>query len=69
MNKTKIKDFHNLTNLQILEANNISRETFNFGQGNLAYSDFQMTLEVSKLSNNLRIIINSTKSTYEIPIK
>ena len=57
MNKTKIKDFHNLTNLQILEANNISRETFNFGQGNLVYSDFQMTLEVSKLSNNLRIII------------
>jgi len=57
MNKTDIKDFHNMTNLQILEAYNISRATFNFGQGNLAYSDFQITLEVSKLSNNLRIII------------
>ena len=59
MKRKNITDFHKMKNLEILEAYNISKTTFNFDSTSniLDYSDFELDLEVSKLSNNLRIII------------
>ena len=58
MNNNELTDFHNLTNLQILEVYNITRSTFNLGSENiLSYSDFQISLELSQFSNTLRILI------------
>ena len=53
-----ISDFHNLTNLEILNIYNISSSTFNMENDyNLKYSRFNIDLKLSQVSNNLRIII------------
>ena len=58
MARNNLLHFHNLTNLQILEANDITPSTFGMeDSNNLAYSNFRIKLKISKLANNLRIII------------
>ena len=52
------KNFHNLTNIEILNIFNISPVTFNMkSEDKLYYSDFDINLELSNLSNTFRIII------------
>ena len=52
------KNFHNLTNIEILNIFNISPATFNMkSEDKLYYSDFDINLELSNLSNTFRIII------------
>ena len=52
------KNFHNLTNIEILNIFSISPATFNMkSEDKLHYSDFEINLELSNLSNTFRIII------------
>lgn len=74
MDKNNIQNFHNMTNAQILEAYEISKNTFGYesnerntnGQTSqatnrnddiLTYSNFNLDLEISDLSNKFRITI------------
>ena len=73
MNNNEIQDFHNMTNFQILEAFDISPNTFGYEiygeeintniiqeryeNDILSYSNFNFDLKVSDVSNNLRISI------------
>ena len=58
MKNNNLTDFHALTNLEILKIYNISKSTFNKNfDNNLTYSNFQITLAISNISNNLRIVI------------
>ena len=57
MARNNFTNFHDLTNLQILEANGITPSTFGMeNENNLVYSNFRIKLELSKTANNLRII-------------
>ena len=52
------KNFHNLTNIEILNIFNINPATFNMkSEDKLNYDDFEISLELSNLSNTFRIII------------
>ena len=58
MKNNNLTDFHALTNLEILKIYNISKSSFNKNfNNNLTYSNFQITLAISNVSNNLRIVI------------
>ncbi len=53
-----IQDFHNMTNEQILNAHNISKNTYKSDNSlDLSYSNFKFSLKIPKVSQNLRIII------------
>ena len=57
MENNNINNFHSLNNIQILNIYNITESTFMDNDNNLTYSNFKITLKISKLSYNLRIII------------
>ena len=58
MEKKNINDFHQMTNLEILEANNITESTFKSDNTQaLNYDNFQISLKISQTSKNLRIVI------------